>query len=446
MSQYATAATASGNNMNLPIEKQIEFARNEARTLYNEIITIKKRTQDTTLGALSRNVTHIPRNSCNLKLYNTLKGHQNKIAKLTWSADSSKILSAAQDGYMIIWDAITGYKKHAIELDNMWVLTCSFSPNEKLAASAGLDNVCTIYKIKSDTENPISAQRGSSIPLTTSFYQSVESMFRGHTAYISQCEFIDNKSIITGSGDMTCALWDISKGKKSRDFIDHVGDVLTLTTFPQNLFSNNLFVSGSSDGYAKVWDLRSPTPAQNFFVSHSDVNCLKVFPDGNAFASGSDDGLIRLFDLRSDCELSNYSLASELHNRGLESFPQMAVPATPGERRGSGGRRGGMFSGQQMFGNGNDAMTDQYSTMASLNSTSEAEKLGLFSLDFGKSGRFIYSCYSAYGCIVWDTLKNEVVGTVGTEHADKITQVAISPDGSALATGSWDTTIKVWSV
>lgn len=352
---------------------------------------------------------------------------------------------------MIIWDAVSGYKKHAIELDNMWVLTCSYSPNEKLAASAGLDNICTIYKIKSDTEHPISTRGagggggGSSgaIALTSTFYQSVESMFRGHTAYISQCEFIDNNSIVTASGDMTCALWDITKGKKLRDFIDHVGDVLTLTIFPQNLFNNNLFISGSSDGYAKVWDLRSPTPTQNFFVSNSDVNCLKVFPDGNAFASGSDDGLIRLFDLRSDCELAKYSLASELHNRGLESFPQMAIPPTP--QAGSGGRKG-LFTSSQAFGVANDVMSERFSSAASVNSTSEAESLGLMSLDFGKSGRFIYSCYSAYGCIVWDTLKNEVVGTVGSEHSNKITQVSISPDGSALATGSWDTTIKVWSV
>ena len=49
-------------------------------------------------------------NSCNLTLYNTLRGHQNKIAKLCWSSDSSKILSASQDGFMIIWDAVTGFK------------------------------------------------------------------------------------------------------------------------------------------------------------------------------------------------------------------------------------------------------------------------------------------------------------------------------------------------
>ena len=43
------------------------------------------------------------------------------------------------------------------------------------------------------------------------FYQSIQSIFKGHTAYISECEFIGSNSIVTASGDMTCALWDLDK-------------------------------------------------------------------------------------------------------------------------------------------------------------------------------------------------------------------------------------------
>ena len=121
-------------------------------------------------------------------------------------------------------------------------------------------------------------------------------------------------SIVTASGDMTCALWDLTKGTKSRDFVEHSGDVLCLSTFPQNILSANLFVSGSSDGSENL-GLEISNPTQSFGISNSDVNSVKVFPDGNAFATGSDDGLIRLFDLRSDCELGHYSLSLELRNK-----------------------------------------------------------------------------------------------------------------------------------
>ncbi|EGW33395.1 uncharacterized protein SPAPADRAFT_151428 [Spathaspora passalidarum NRRL Y-27907] len=401
---------------NTSLADQIKAAQYQARTLYNDILRLKTHTQNITMQSAARVIAPIPRNSCTLKLYNTLKGHQNKVAKLVWSADSSKILSASQDGYMFIWDPITGFKKHVIQLENTWVLTCSYSADEKLAASGGLDNVCTIYKIKPDTiTNPIS-YRGGNQP-NQGIYQKVESVFKGHTAYISECEFIDNSSIVTASGDMTCILWDVTKGRKVRDFIDHVSDILSLAIFPQSIFNANVFISGSADGYAKIWDLRSPTPSQNFFISNSDVNSVKAFPGGGAFITGSDDGLVRLFDMRSDCELSTYNLLAQLQ--------------TPG----------GKIS-QTFLTRLDDS--EWMNSNTSINSAIENQ--GIYSLDFGKSGRFIYACYSEQGCIVWDTLKNEIVDSVGNDHNNKINQVSVSPDGVALATGSWDTTIKVWSV
>ncbi|KAI5951919.1 tgb1 [Candida jiufengensis] len=444
------------------ISKQIELAKVKAKQLYDEIIVVKKKTQDTNLKTVSINVNNIPRDSCKLKLYNNLKGHQNKIGKICWNTNSTKILSASQDGYMILWDAITGYKKQAIQLDNNWVLTCSLSPDEKLVASAGLDNHCTIYKIQPDNlNNPVQETQqqksikntNNSYQLQTGFYQSIQSIFKGHTAYISECEFIDNNSIVTGSGDMTCSLWDITKGSKIRDFIDHVGDVLCLSVFPKSILENNLFLSGSSDGYVKCWDLRSPTSIQSFSISNSDVNCVKIFPDGNAFATGSDDGMIRLFDLRSDCEISYYSLQQEIKNsfvNGGSQIPQLTSPPTPIDKK------------TYQYGNNYTSLQQQQQQSQSLiyqsdiistngrnsiySRNSILENSGIFSIDFSKSGRLLYSCYSDHGCVVWDTLKNEIIGSLGSEHLNKINKVAVSPDGIGLATGSWDSTIKIWSV
>ena len=35
-----------------------------------------------------------------------------------------------------------------------------------------------------------------------------------HTGYLSCCRFIDDRQMITSSGDMTCAIWDIETGKR----------------------------------------------------------------------------------------------------------------------------------------------------------------------------------------------------------------------------------------
>lgn len=75
-----------------------------------------------------------------LKCRRTLKGHLAKIYSLAWSNDSKQIVSASQDGKLIIWNALTTYKLHAIPLRSHWVMTCAYSPTGNLVACGGLGN------------------------------------------------------------------------------------------------------------------------------------------------------------------------------------------------------------------------------------------------------------------------------------------------------------------
>ncbi|EGV60513.1 G protein subunit beta [Yamadazyma tenuis] len=363
------------------IQAKINDARNEARTLYTEVENVKARMRDSTLLEQSVKLKPIPNHSINPKLYHTLEGHQNKISNVQWSSSSDQVLSASQDGYMIMWDPVTGLKKKAIELENQWVLTCALSPNSEFIASGGLDNNLSIYKVNDTVQQ-------------TYFNSKVQHVFKSHRAYISDCEFINNQQVITGSGDMECIMWDLNKGDKIRNFNEHTGDVLCLDTLPSG--SSSLFISGSCDGYCKIWDLRSKSAVQSLFISNYDINTVRVFPQGHSFITGSDNGIIKLFDLRSDCELSKYSLSNQLDDNKRKSI-------------------------------------------------SSIDSVNVLSVDFSKSGRLIYSCYSDFGCLIWDTLKSEVVGTIGGGHQNRINQVSVSPDGIGICTVSWDYTIKVWA-
>ena len=221
------------------IQDKIKVAKSECKQLYDQINRIKGKIQDTQLMNLSHNIA--PLKSFNLQPIRTLKGHNNKISDVKWSQDSSSILSSSQEGFIIIWDPFTGLKKSAIPLLSQWVLTSAISPKGTLVASAGLDNHCTVYRVSKDNR----------------IQQNVISIFKGHTCYISATEFLDENTILTASGDMTCAMWDIPKSKKVTDFYDHLGDVLAMDLPPagSEKYGRN-FVTGGSDGYAYLWDVR----------------------------------------------------------------------------------------------------------------------------------------------------------------------------------------------
>ena len=82
-----------------------------------------------------------------LRRTSVLRSQWSKMVALDWSQDSQHILTASQDGYMIVWNAEEGYKVQAMKLPVLWVLCCAYSPSGRLVASGGLDNACTLYNI-----------------------------------------------------------------------------------------------------------------------------------------------------------------------------------------------------------------------------------------------------------------------------------------------------------
>jgi guanine nucleotide-binding protein G(I)/G(S)/G(T) subunit beta-1 len=134
---------------------------------------------------------------------------------------------------------------------------------------------------------------------------------------------------------------------------------------------------------------------QTFTGHDSDINAVQFFPDGNAIATGSDDASCRLFDLRADRELNQFT-----HDNIL---------------------------------------------------------CGITSVDFSISGRLLFSAMDDFSVQVWDTLKGasgvalvawlmrrakgDRCGSL-SGHENRCSAIGVSPDGMALASASWDASLK----
>lgn len=259
---------------------QLEQLKQEAERLQQKIADQRKQCRDTTLVAAANSVEPLGR--IQMRTRRTLRGHLAKIYAMHWSVDSRNLVSASQDGKLIVWDTYTTNKVHAIPLRSSWVMTCAYAPSGSFVACGGLDNICSIYSLKTREGNV-----------------KVSRELTGHTGYLSCCKFLSDYEIITSSGDMQCALWDLESGQQTTCFTGHNGDVMSLSL-------NNdrrTFVSGACDATAKLWDFRNGQCVQTFGGHQSDINAVHFFPNFNAFGTGSDDATCRLFDLRCDQEL-----------------------------------------------------------------------------------------------------------------------------------------------
>jgi guanine nucleotide-binding protein G(I)/G(S)/G(T) subunit beta-1 len=236
------------------IHERIQHAKREAEHLKGKLRKGKEELNDTTLKKHAATVPSIPRN-LKPKVRRTLKGHLAKIYSMHWTEDKTHLVSASQDGRLIVWNGLTTNKIHLIPLRSPWVMSCAFAPSGNLVACGGLDNICSIYNLRSK-EMPLRVSRE----------------LVSHTGYISCCRFLNDRQIISSSGDMTCILWDIELASKISEYSDHSKDVMSISLHPGD---QNVFISAACDNDAKLWDIRSAKCCQTFSGHTSDINTIQ---------------------------------------------------------------------------------------------------------------------------------------------------------------------------
>ncbi|XP_035735405.1 guanine nucleotide-binding protein subunit beta-5-like [Vespa mandarinia] len=334
----------------------------EAESLKIRLEDERQKLNDVTLASVADRLEGI--NCINVKPRRVLKGHQAKVLCSDWSPDKRHIVSSSQDGKMIIWDAFTTNKEHAVTMPTIWVMACAYAPSGALVACGGLDNKVTVYPLSLEDD-------------VTTRKKTVGT----HTSYMSCCAFPNSdQQILTGSGDSTCALWDVESGQLLQSFHGHSSDVMSIDLAPSE--TGNTFVSGSCDKMVLIWDMRSGQCVQSFEGHQSDVNSVRFHPSGDAVATGSDDATCRLFDLRADKEVAIYAKESII--------------------------------------------------------------FGANTIDLSVSGRLLFAGYNDYTVNIWDTLKCQRVALL-YGHENRVSCLRVSPDGTAVSTGSWDSTLRVWA-
>jgi guanine nucleotide-binding protein G(I)/G(S)/G(T) subunit beta-1 len=171
-----------------------------------------------------------------VKLRRTLKGHFGKVTAFHWSGDSKQLVSASQDGNLLIWNAVSNNNIQSIALKSSYVMSVGIEQsNGNLVACGGLDNLCTVYP-----RNAVD--------------RAVE--MASHDGFLSCCRFLDEQDILTASGDSTIIRWDISTARPVSTFSQHTSDATFLALKP---IDRNIFASLSVDLTTKGLGLKLHT-------------------------------------------------------------------------------------------------------------------------------------------------------------------------------------------
>ncbi|MGF1494130.1 MAG: NB-ARC domain-containing protein [Microcoleaceae cyanobacterium] len=123
-----------------------------------------------------------------------------------------------------------------LEGNEGWVWAVAFSPNGKVLASGGEDNLIRLWN-----------------PETAECFQCLQ----GHKSWIRSLAFTpDGKTLISGSADNTVKFWDVETATCVETLDQHNNWVTSVAVSPDG----HQFASGSADETVRLWDLTTPTP------------------------------------------------------------------------------------------------------------------------------------------------------------------------------------------
>lgn len=265
--------------------------------------------------------------------------------------------------------------------DKTFVMATEFHPTSDIAAIGGMDNMTTIIDVSPSL--PTAAKKR-------------EFSNNGHDGYVASLHFLptDPSQILSAGGDGDVILWDVEKAQVIRKFFGHKGDANSIRFPKEN--PGKYFCTASTDGTCRVWD----------------VSC-KTQGKGDSYCGDS----VQLFEASGECN-------------GAAFFP-------------SGGAVAACCQAEDAF------LWD----MRTLNRLQNFKRKGskVSACDFSSSGRIFYCAYEDGNVGLWDTfgkggIKQKVDVARDNEANNKVVSACrVSPDGSAFATGAYDSLLKIFA-
>ena len=396
-----------------------------------------------------------------------LTGHEDRILGLTFSPDGKVLASGSGDKRIILWNVDTRQPLGpplAVHTDAVKCLT--FSPDGKLLVSGSYDRSIILWDMT--TRQPVGlpltghttdvlsvalspdgkllassscgkmddtgrCRQGEIRLWDVATRQPLGAPLTGHTNWVNSVAFSpDGKLLASGSSDNTIILWDVATRQPLDSPLSKHTAAVASVAFNRD---GSWLASGSSDNSIILWQVATRKPLDTLFGPAAPVRNVAFSPDGLMLASGSNSNLI-LWDLSIRQPLGETLSGHTNRVTSVAFSPDGRTLASggcggtqPTEPCQSGQIRLWNVTSRQPLGPPLAYQTGWVNDMA-----------------FSPDGRMLASGSDDKTIVLLDVASRQPLGAPLTGHTDRVNSVAFSRDGKTLASGSQDTSIILWNV
>ncbi len=382
-------------------------------------------------------------------------GGSTNVLDVAFSPDSHRVLAAADNHELRLYEVATGAEIRRFKGHTHWVLTVAFSPDGRRALSGGGDRTVRLWDVAGGKE--LRCLQGHA-----DFVHCVAFAPDGRRAFSAGGGFQDVDGWKPGT-DYDIRLWDLETGKETRRFKGHGALIHSLTVSADG----RRILSGSEDGTARLWDVDSGKELHQFRNIRRRATGVSLSPDGRSVLSIGEDQIVRLLDSASGKELRRL----EGHTAGVAH----ALFSPDGRRAllGDWDQRKlclwDVAIGKELAGitleppqrpnrvafspDGRWAACGTFRGSVALWRLPHADEIGRFTghgrivqgVAFSPNGRLALSCGDDHSARLWDVATGREIRRF-EGHTGRVWRVAFSPDGRLALSSSNDHTARLWDV
>jgi WD40 repeat protein len=363
------------------------------------------------------------------RLLFTLEGHANLICGLAYSPDGKRIVTASgpaifkktktstsnntQPGEAKVWDAETGAELFTFARHAWGLLGVAYSPDGGRIVTGNWD-MAKVWDARTGREimplgseiGPVAFSPDGKRILTGGWIAKLWDAATGREVFslkwqrrdpgivpevMSVAYSPDGRRIVTGSWDKTVRVWDAERGQEVFSLKGHSAPVMGVAYSPDG----RRIVSGSMDLTGRVWDAESGQDPLTFRGTHAFHPTAAFSPDGKRIVT-----------------------------YGMPAFPAKVRDATTGQ--------------ELLTLDGRPRRPQAGSTLSGVAYSPDGKRIALGVSHYDPPGKDLRE-----EAKVFDSATGKLILSLES-HAGGNGNVAYSPDGRRIVTGSRDKTARVW--